>query len=210
MITLYGGYTTNTHKVSIALEELSIPYQEVHVSLRHKDQFEPWFLDKSPNNKFPLLLDEATGVSVWESGAILIYLCETYDNSEILLQESGQRRYSALQGAMFQAANIGPTLGRLNDQLTAPVEKKNDGMLQVFYEDAVRLTVVLDRMLSDGRPFLAETYSIADVMHFPWLKIAMERQFPQLIEKPRITDWIERIARRPAVTRGMTAFGQYN
>ncbi|MEM7766064.1 MAG: glutathione S-transferase family protein [Pseudomonadota bacterium] len=206
MITLYGGPTTNTRKVAIALAELGLDWTPHSVSLRDKEQHEDWFLSLAPNNKIPVIEDDQSGLAVWESGAILTYLGEHYDEGGLILPRSGQARYEALQGAFFQAAHIGPNLGRLNDQLTAADADKIPRMQALFFEEAVRLTGVLDRILDDGRAFLAGDYSVADIMHYPWLKAGLDLGFPALIEKPRLTAWLDRIAARPAVTAGMTAF----
>lgn len=206
MFTLYGGPTTNTRKVTIALEELGLAYSSKAVSLDRKEQMQDWFLKLSPNNKFPVLRDEARDHTVWESGAILIYLADHYDASGCILPKEGIARYAAIQGAFFQAAHIGPNLGRLNDQLTASDDQKIPAMLDLFYNEAVRLTGVLDRMLEDGRPFVAGNYSIADIMHYPWLAVGLEMQFPAMMDKPRIPDWLHRIAQRPAVQKGMNSF----
>lgn len=206
MITLYGGPTTNVQKVSIALEELGLQYATHRIRLDAGQQHESWYLSKAPNHKIPLLEDSETNVSVWESGAILTYLADQYDSDANILAKAGQPRYEALQGAFFQAAHIGPNLGRLNDQLTAADADKIPGMLDLFNAEAVRLSEVLERMLIDERPYLAGNYSIADIMHYPWLAVALEREFPALVEKQRLVDWIERIGSRPAVQRGMLAF----
>ncbi|MFK7978122.1 MAG: glutathione S-transferase family protein [Halioglobus sp.] len=206
MIKLYGGPTTNVRKVTIALEELGLKYTAHHIRLDKGQQRESWYLDKAPNHKIPLIEDSETDVSVWESGAILTYLADQYDTDGIILAKSGQSRYSAIQGAFFQAAHIGPNLGRLNDQLTAEDSDKIPRMIELFYAEAVRLSEVLERMLEDERPYLAGNYSIADIMHFPWLTAALDLQFPALVEKQVVVDWIERIATRPAVQRGMLAF----
>lgn len=207
MITVYGAATTNTHKVTIALEELGLLYTIRRIALDRAEQKEDWFLNRAPNNKVPFIEDDATDVDVWETGAILIYLADHYDPDGQILPKTGKARYAAIQSAFFQAAHIGPNLGRLNDQLTAPDNKKIPDMIALFMAEAVRLTEVLDRMLGDGRPYLTGEYSIADIMHYPWLKAALDMRFPAMMEKQRITEWLLRIAERPAVARGMAAFG---
>ena len=207
MITVYGAGTTNTRKVTIALEELGLPYTPRPIKLDRAEQKEDWFLKRAPNNKIPFIEDDATGMDVWETGAILIYLADQYDPDGQILPKTGKARYAAIQSAFFQAAHIGPNLGRLNDQLTAPNDKKIPGMIVLFSAEAIRLTEVLDRMLDDERPYLAGDYSIADIMHYPWLKAALDMRFPAMMEKPRIPQWLHRIAERPAVERGMGAFG---
>lgn len=206
MITLYGGPTTNVRKVTIALEELGLEYKAHHIRLDLRHQHEDWFLAMSPNHRIPLIDDDTSAIKVWESGAILTYLADEYDPGGKILAKSGQQRYAAVQGAFFQAAHIGPNLGRLNDQLTAADDDKIPGMLDLFLSEAVRLSEVLNRMLSEGRDYLAGDYSIADIMHYPWLKAALDLEFPALLEKPLLVQWINRIGDRPAVQRGMIAF----
>lgn len=206
MITLYGSSTPNVRKVTIALEELSLKYKAHHIQLKLGHQRQGWFSDMAPNHKIPLLDDETTGVRIWESGAILTYLADNYDPDGIILSKSGQPRYSALQGSFFQAAHIGPNLGRLNDQLNAPHDEQNPKMIELFYAEAIRLSEVLGRMLTGDRPYLAGEYSIADIMHYPWLKPALDMQFPALVEKFQVVNWLNRIAERPAVQRGMASF----
>jgi len=206
MITLFGGPTTNVRKVAIALEELDLKYERSPISLERKEQMETWFMKMSPNHKIPVLKDNAHEQTVWESGAILVYLADKYDEKGLILPKSGNERYHALQFAFFQAAHIGPNLGRLNEQMMAPNDKKIPAMMEIFYAEAVRLTEVMDRMLADGRPFLAGDYSIGDIMHYPWLKAGMDIGFPAMLNKPRITEWLGRIGERPAVQKGMRAF----
>lgn len=206
MITLYGGPTTNTHKVSIALAELDLPFTPRMVNLPDKEQMADWFLALSPNNKIPVLSDDETDMTVYESGAILLYLADHYDPKGRILAKSGAARYAAMQASFFQAANIGPNLGRLNEQLTGPDDKKNPQMLALYFTEAVRLATVLDRMLADGRDYLAGEFSIADIMHYPWLKPGIDMGFPALVEKPNVVAWLQRIGERESAQFGMSAF----
>lgn len=206
MITLFGGPTTNVRKVAIALEELELGHQRHSVSLSLKEQHQDWFLNLAPNNKIPVLVDDGREQTVWESGAILIYLADYFDPEGRILAKCGVERYSAIQGAFFQASAIGPNLGRLNGQLTAAPEDQIPRMIDLFYQEAVRLTEVLDRMLAHGRPYLAGNYSIADIMHYPWLHAARAYAFPAMMEKAAILKWLDRIGERPAVQAGMLAF----
>ncbi len=204
MLTLYGDNTAiNVRKVTIALAELDLDYQTECIDRSRGDQLQESFMKFSPNARIPVLRDDESNTTVWESGAILIYLCDQYDKAGLLLPRDGGARYGALQGTFFQAANIGPTLGRFNSQLTADEDDKIPGMLDIFLAETLRLTEVLDRILSDERPYIAGEYSIADIMHYPWLKAGLDMQFPALIEKPRLPAWLERIGDRPAVQAGM-------
>ncbi len=198
MIRLYTSTTPNGRKVSIALEELDLPYEVEKVDLQAGDQFKPEFLALSPNNKIPAIDDD--GLVVWESGAILIHLAEKYGK---LLPVEPHARIQAIQYAFFQAGGIGPNVGRLGAQVRRPEPERNSEMIEIFGEEVSRLVGVLERILSDGRPFLAGEYSIGDIMHYPWLHPMLGFKTPMLMEQKRVVEWLERIGARPAVQRGM-------
>ncbi len=198
MIRLHTAQTPNGRKVSIALEEIGVPYDVVWVRLEQNQQMTPAFLALNPNHKIPVLEDD--GLVVWESGAILLHLAEKYGK---LLPADPAGRIHAIQYAFFQTGGIGPNLGRLGAQLRKPTSERNREMVELFGDEVSRLLAVLDQILSDGRPFLAGEYSIGDIMHFPWLKIMLDLKAPPLLEQERVVAWLERIAERPAVQRGM-------
>jgi len=108
----------------------------------------------------------------------------------------------AIQYDFFQTGGIGPNLGRLGAALRKEGEK-NQEMIDIFGAEVGRLCGVLDRILSDGRDYLARDYSIGDIMHYPWLAIPLQLKLPQVVEHPHVVAWLERIASRPAVQRGM-------
>jgi GST-like protein len=201
MIRLYTAATPNGRKVSIALEELGLPYEVQRVRLDAGEQLAPAFLAKNPNHKIPVLEDD--GVVVWESGAILLWLAENHDPKHVLLAADPTRRIEAIQYAFFQTGGIGPNLGRLGAQLRKPAAERNAEMMELFGEEVSRLLGVLDRILADGRPYLAGEYSMGDVMHYPWLQPLHALQAPPLFEHERVVAWVERCAARPAVQRGM-------
>ena len=201
MIRLYTAATPNGRKVSIGLEELGLAYEVEWVKLDAGQQLTPSFLAKNPNNKIPVL--EEDGFVVWESGAILLYLAERHDQNGILLAKDPKRRIEAIQYAFFQTGGIGPNLGRLGAQLRKPAAERNQEMVETFGDEVSRLLGVLDRILADGRPYLAGDYSIGDVMHYPWLQPLHALQAPPLLEHPRVVAWVERCGARPAVQRGM-------
>lgn len=198
MIDLYTAGTPNGRKVSIALEELGVPYEVQRVDLEAGDQLKPEFLELCPNHKIPVLRDD--DLVVWESGAILLYLAEKYGS---LLPVEPRARLHAIQYAFFQTGGIGPNLGRLGAQLRRPEGERNQEMIQIFGDEMTRLIGVLDRILADGRPYLAGEYSIGDIMHYPWMQPVFGLQVPALMERSRVVAWLERIALRPAVQRGM-------
>ncbi len=198
MIKLYTAPTPNGRKISIALEELGIPYDVHRVDLSG-DQLKPEFLALNPNHKIPVIDDD--GLVIWESGAILLHLAEKHGK---LLPPDPRGRLEAIQYAFFQTGGIGPNLGRLGAQVRRPEGERNREMIQIFSEEVGRLIGVLDRILADGRPYLAGDYSIGDIMHYPWMLPVLGLKVPMLMERKAVVEWMERIGERPAVQRGMT------
>ena len=200
MIRLHTAATPNGRKASIALEELALPYEVHHVNLQAEEQLRPEFLALNPNHKIPVLEDD--GLAIWESGAILLHLGEKHDPKGLILPKDARKRSAAIQYAFFQTGGIGPNLGRLGAALRKEGEK-NQEMITTFQGEVARLFGVLDRVLADGRPYLAGDYSIGDIMHYHWLRVPLDLKFPDLIKLPRVVAWLERIAERPAVKKGM-------
>ena len=198
MIRLHTAATPNGRKVSIALEEIGLDYEVRVWKLAEDEQKSDEFLAMNPNHKIPVLEDD--GLVIWESGAILLHLAEKYGK---LLPSDPAGRVEAIQYAFFQTVGIGPNLGRLASQLRRPAEERNDEMVEIFTGEVSRLIGVLERILADGRPFLAGGYSIADIMHFGWMSPMLGLKAPLLMERPSVVAWLERIAERPAVQKGM-------
>ena len=200
MLRLHTAATPNGKKISIALEELGLPYEVRRVNLQAEEQLRPEFLALNPNHKIPVLEDD--GLVVWESGAILLHLGERHDPEGRILPKDPRQRLAAIQYAFFQTGGIGPNLGRLGAALRKPGEK-NLEMIEIFRGEVARLIGVLERILDDGRPYLAGPYSIGDIMHYPWLKVLLDLGAKEITEQKRAVAWLERIATRPAVARGM-------
>ena len=200
MIRLHTAATPNGRKASIALEELGLPYQVRRVDLQAEEQLRPEFLALNPNHKIPVLEDG--DLVVWESGAILLHLGERHDPEGRILPKDPRQRLAAIQYAFFQTGGIGPNLGRLGAALRKPGEK-NQEMIEIFRAEVARLLGVLERILADGRPYLAGPYSIGDVMHYPWLKILLDLGAKEITEQKRVVEWLGRIGARPAVQKGM-------
>jgi GST-like protein len=198
MIKLYTAATPNGRKASIALEELALDYEVVKLDLAAGDQMKPEFLALCPNHKIPVIDDD--GLVIWESGAILLHLAEKHGK---LLPSDPKGRIEAIQYAFFQTGGIGPNMGRFGAAVRKPEGERNAEMIQIFGDEVKRLLGVLDRILSDGRLFLAREYSIGDIMHYGWLAIAHQLKLPMLMEQKRVVAWLERIGDRPAVQRGM-------
>ncbi len=204
MIRLHTAATPNGRKIAIALEELGVPYEVHAIDLEKDEQLSPEFLALNPNHKIPVLEDG--GQVIWESGAILLHLGERHDPEGRILPKDAKLRMDAIQYAFFQAAGIGPNLGRLAAALRKEGEK-NQEMIDVFSGEVDRLLGVIDAILSDGREYLAGPYTIGDIMHYPWLHPVLGLKAPPLVSRPRVVDWMERIAGRPAVRKGMTIPG---
>jgi GST-like protein len=202
MIVLHTAATPNGRKVSIALEELDVPYEVRKVSLADEEQLRPEFLALNPNHKIPVLEDD--GLVIWESGAILLHLAEKYGG---LLPKDPAGRMAAIQYAFFQTGGIGPNLGRLAAQIRRPEDERNSEMVEIFGGEIDRLLGVLDRILEDGREFLTGEYSIGDIMHVGWLAPMLNLKAPLLMKYPRVVAWLERIMARPAVQRGLAVPG---
>jgi len=198
MIKLYTAATPNGRKISIALEELEVPYEVEWVKLADGEQHRPEFKARNPNTRIPVITDD--DVTVWESGAILVYLAEKFGR---LLPTDPARRMEALTYTFFQAAHLGPNLGRLGQQFNRPEGERNEEMLQVFLEESLRVFGVFDEILSDGREYLAGEYSIADIMTYPWLAAANEAAASFFEPYAGLRTWLDRTGARPAVARGM-------
>lgn len=199
MIDLYTWTTPNGRKVSIMLEELGLAYEVHAVDITAGEQHDPAFLKLSPNNRIPAIYDRETGVSLMESGAILLYLAEKHAR---FLPE-GAARWETLEWLMWQMGGLGPMLGQVHHFV-----KYNKGVSDYaekrYSAEAQRLYKVLNTRL-DGREYLAGdgrgSYSIADVACWPWIS-RFEWQEISLNDFPFVRDWYLRIAERPAVQRG--------
>ncbi len=196
MIDLYTWSTPNGRKVSIALEELALPYTVHEINIMEDDQFAPDFLKISPNNKIPAIVDGDTGLSLMESGAILLYLAKKTGK---LMPTDEAGYWSAMEWLMWQMGGFGPMLGQAHHFL-----KFNEGKAPYaearYGKETQRLYGVLDTRL-EGRDFLAGDYSVADIATWPWAS-RFEWQRIDLNEFPNVKAWYTRIAERPAVQKG--------
>lgn len=202
MIRLYTAPTPNGRKVSVALEELGLRYEPTWVKLDEGHQNAPEFVKMNPNKKIPVLDDE--GTIVFESGAILVHLAEKQGK---LLPARGAARDRVFEMVFFQAAHVGPNLGRLGQQINRPEKERNNEMIQIFFEESTRVFGVLETVLARGAQHLAGDYSIADIMTYPWIKAAFDAQATLVTPFKNLTAWLERVGARPAVQRGMAVPG---
>ncbi len=202
MIDLYFWTTPNGYKPMLFLEEAGVPYTIVPVNIGKGEQFEPEFLKISPNNRIPAIVDHApagggTPVSVFESGAILLYLAEKTGR---FLPADVAGRTEALQWLFWQMGGLGP-MGGQNLHFSAYAPEKIPYAIDRYAKETERLYGVLDRRLA-GREFVAGDYSIADMAIYPWI-LTLERKAGNLGDFPNLKRWFETIAARPAVERGV-------
>lgn len=197
MIDLYTWSTPNGRKISILLEELGWPYAVHAVDITNQQQFEPDFLAISPNNKIPAIVDQESGMTLMESGAILIYLAE---RAERLLPRAPSARMATLEWLMWQMGGFGPMLGQahhfvhFNPDTSAYARER-------YAAEAQRLYGVLDRRLRDHAYVAGGDYNIADIAIWPWVA-RFEWQAVSLHDFPHVLRWYRDIATRPAVVRG--------
>ena len=202
MIDLYTWGTPNGRKVSIMLEECGLEYAVHPVNIGAQEQFRPEFVAICPNSKIPAIVDRDAGVSMFESGAILIHLAEKTGR---FLPARGPGRAGTLEWLMFQMANIGPMLGQANHFASVAPEKIPYAIDRYITESA-RLVKVMDDRLARV-PFLAGDYSIADIACYPWVTAGfglLRGAKPEVVgEGAHVARWLAGIASRPAVVRGM-------
>ncbi|MEL6317556.1 MAG: glutathione S-transferase N-terminal domain-containing protein [Pseudomonadota bacterium] len=197
MIDLYTWSTPNGRKASIMLEELGEPYETHPIDIMADAQHAPDYLAISPNNKIPAIVDRAAGISLFESGAILLYLAEKHDR---LLPKSEAGRWAATEWLMWQMGGFGPMLGQahhflhFNKGKAAYAEER-------YAKEAARLYGVLDRRLGAQAYLAGDEYSLADIAAFPWAT-HWEWQGVNLAAHPNVLRWYREIAGRDAVRRG--------
>jgi GST-like protein len=204
MIDLHYFPTPNGWKVSIALEELELPYRIVRCDIARGEQFEPSFLAISPNNRMPAILDHAPAgggepISVFESGAILQYLSEKTGQ---LLPSDPRLRVQAMEWMYWQMANQGPMCGQaghFRNYAPEPIAYAIDR----YTNEARRLYALMDQRLATRR-YLAEEFSMADILSWPWIQMR-DHHAQTLDDLPNLRRWFEELGQRPAFIRGLEA-----
>ncbi len=201
MIDLYWWGTPNGRKISIMLEEVGLPYQAHHVDIGAGDQYKQAFLEISPNNKIPAIVDpdgpDGKPISVFESGAILIYLAEKTGR---FLPTEPRARLDVLQWLMFQMGGVGPMFGQANHFIKFAREEVPYA-IERYRAEAMRLLGVMNTRLADVA-YLAGEYSIADIATWPWVMRA-EWYDTNWDDYPNTRRWYDTIGDRPAVQRGV-------
>jgi GST-like protein len=197
MIELYTFGTPNGRKISIALEELGLAYNVHTVHIGKNEQFAPAYVAINPNSKIPSIVDTDTGITVFESGAILLYLAEKTGQ---LLPKETAKRFEVIEWLMFQMAGVGPMFGQVNHfKKFAP--EPVPYAIERYSKEAKRLQKVLDTRLQ-GREYICGAYSIADIATYPWVAVHDFMGIP-IDDCPDLVRWTKAMAERPAVQRGM-------
>jgi GST-like protein len=200
MIELFTAATPNGWKVSIALEELGLPYTTRLLTLSKLEQKEEWFLKINPNGRIPAIIDHGNDdFAVFESGAILIYLAERGGK---LLPAEPKARSRVLQWLMFQMGGVGPMMGQANVfHRYAP--EKIPYAIERYQREVRRLFEVLERQLVHSAFVAGTDYSIADIALFPWVA-GYEWSGVSIDGLPALKRWLDEVAARPAVQKGRT------
>ena len=200
MIDLYYWPTPNGHKITILLEETGTPYEIKPVHIGRGEQFKPEFLNISPNNRMPAIVDRdpadgGEAIPVFESGAILVYLASKTGR---FLPRDTRAWVQVLEWLCWQVAGLGPMAGQ-NHHFNHYAPEKIQYAIDRYVNETARLYAVLDKRLA-GREFVAGDYSIADMACYPWI-VPHKRQNQDLDQYPNLTRWFETIRARPAVER---------
>ena len=199
MIDLYTYTTPNGRKPAILLEELALPYTLHKIDIGKGDQFSSEFVAINPNSKIPAIRDRETNITIFESGAILIYLAEKTGK---LLSTEAVARSRVMEWLMFQMASVGPMFGQLGHFRNAAPEKLPYAIAR-YHNETRRLLGVLDRQLAINL-YIAGDYSIADIATYPWVVAATTPYLDLSLEEfPNVQRWVETMHARPAVQTGM-------
>jgi GST-like protein len=207
MLDVWSWPTPNGHKVHIAVEEMGLPYRVVPVNIGSGEQFRPDFLAITPNHRIPAIVDSdgpgGRPISLFESGAILIYLAEKTGQ---LMPTDPAARYTCLQWLMFQMGGVGPMFGQYGHFHSYAPEKLPYAMDR-YANEVKRLHRVLDKRLAEAAFLAGDAYSIADIATYPWLRFP-ERRGIDFADYPNVRRWFETIDARPAVQRGVAVLSE--
>jgi GSH-dependent disulfide-bond oxidoreductase len=197
MIDLYTFTTPNGRKASIMLEEVGLNYNVHKIDITKGDQFSPEFVAINPNSKIPAIIDREEDMTVFESGAILIYLAEKTNR---FLPSDRKQKYQVIEWLMFQMASVGPMFGQHN-HFNRFAPEKIPYAIERYKKETLRLYSVLDKQLSQ-REYICGDYSIADIATFPWVA-SYDFMGLTLDNHPHLKRWVETVQQRPAVQKGM-------
>ena len=210
MIDLHYWTTPNGHKITLFLEETGLPYRIFPVDIGKGDQFKPDFLAIAPNNRIPAIVDHepvdgGPPLSLFESGAILLYLADKIGQ---LIPQDLRGRNAAIQWLFWQMGGLGPMAGQ-NHHFVRFAPERIPYAMDRYVKETARLYGVMNKRLADS-PYLAgEAYSIADIAAYPWIvPYALQKQ--DLNDFPHLKRWFEAIEARPATRRAYALAAQYN
>ena len=210
MIDLYYWTTPNGHKVTLFLEETGLDYTIKPIHIGKGEQFAPEFLRIAPNNRIPAIVDQnpadgGEAISIFESGAILLYLA---DKTGQFIPQDLRGRNQCLQWLFWQMGGLGPMAGQ-NHHFVQHAPEQLPYAIDRYVKETSRLYGVMNKQLSDGRPYLCGDYSIADMACYPWV-VPHERQRQNLQDFPALAQWFDRIANRPATVRAYARAKEIN
>lgn len=202
MIDLHYWTTPNGHKITLFMEESGVAHRIIPVNISKGEQFEPSFLAIAPNNRIPAIVDHAPAdggapLSVFESGAILLYLA---DKTGQFIPQDLRGRNQCLQWLFWQMGGLGPMAGQ-NHHFVQYAPERIDYAINRYVNETARLYGVLNKHLTDGRPYICGSdYTIADMACYPWV-VPNERQRQNMANFPALAAWLARVAQRPATVR---------
>ena len=210
MIDLYYWTTPNGHKITLFLEEAGLPYRIVPINIGKGEQFQPDFLHIAPNNRIPAIVDNAPAgggepISVFESGAILLYLAE---KTRQFLAADPRVRIDTLQWLFWQMGGLGPMAGQ-NHHFVQYAPETIPYAIDRYVKETARLYAVLNKRLADREFIAGADYSIADMACYPWI-VPHERQRQNLADFPHLARWFKAIRQRPATVRAYALAEQIN
>jgi len=205
MIDLYYASTPNGWKISIMLEECGLEYRTNMVNLSERAQFEPGFISVNPNSKIPAIVDHnpkggGGPITVFESGAILLYLAEKTGR---YIPDTEAGRYAVIQWLMWQMAGLGPMLGQ-HGHFKLYAAEHNEYAINRYRSETERLYAVMNRRLSDNSYLGGADYSIADMACFPWVRTYKAQEIDLALNYPNVRQWYDRLKSRPRLQRGVS------
>ena len=200
MIDLYTWHTPNGRKVSIMLEEIGMAYNVFPINIAKDEQFQPHFLEVSPNNRIPAIVDkENNNYSLFESGAILMYLAEK--SGKLINKSNSDEYYRTIEWLMWQMGGVGPMFGQVHHFERAAKEDIPYGKKR-YGDEARRLYTVMNGRLGKSAYLGCDEYSIADIATYPWVA-RYDWQNVDLADFPNVKRWFDELSNRPAVEKGM-------
>lgn len=199
MIDLYTAATPNGHKISIALEEMGLDYQVIHIDLMAGEQKRPEFIAINPNGRIPAIIDrDNDDFAVFESGAILLYLAE---KTGLFLPANPKKRSQVMQWLMFQMGGVGPMMGQAN-VFYRYFPEKIPAAIDRYQHESRRLFEVMNNQLADNRYLAGDDYTIADMATWPWVR-TYDWSGVDITGLTHLQRWIEELALRPACQKGI-------